>query len=92
MPEEEIKAETNPSSDEGIPKPNMDAVDEIATDIETVFFEKSDKLQLSPYEMNMVLARVTLLFDEYKLMHFLHRVGQMEQPNVDFKGSHHIYK
>ena len=89
MPEEEVPKS---SSDEGIPKPNLEAVDKIAENIEKVFFEQSDEKQLSPYEMNMILARVNLLFDEYKLMHFLHRVGSMEQPNVDFKGSRHIYK
>jgi len=89
MPEEEVPKS---SSDEGIPKPNLDAIDEIAEGMEKVFFEKSEEKKLSPYEMNMILGRVSLLFDEYKLMHFLHRVGQMEQPNVDFKGSHHIYK
>ena len=90
MPESESRKDDEPEQVQ--PKPNMDGVDEIAEDIEKVFFEKSDKLELSPYEMNMVLARVQLLFDEYKLMHFLHRVGKMEQPNVDFKGSRHIYK
>ncbi len=89
MPEEEVPKS---SSDDGIPKANLEAIDKISDELEKVFFEQSDKNQLSPYEMNMILARVHLLFDEYKLMHFLHRVGEMEQPNVDFKGSRHIYK
>ena len=89
MPEDEVKSD---ESEKATPKPNIEAVDKIAENIEKVFFEQSDEKQLSPYEMNMILARVNLLFDEYKLMHFLHRVGSMEQPNVDFKGSRHIYK
>ena len=90
MPED--KEPRSSSSDEGTPKPNLEAIDEISEELEKVFFEKSDKLKLSPYEMNMILGRVTLLFDEYKLMHFLHRIGEMESPNVEFKGSTHVYK
>jgi len=97
MPEDKSSENSSKSDDgvgnpETIPKPNMDAIDIIAEGMEKMFFEESEKMKLSPYEMNMILARVVLLFDEYKLMHFLSRVGQMEQPNVDFKGSHHIYK
>ena len=78
--------------EEPVPKVNLESMDEIAEDMEKVFFEKSHEKKLSPYEMSMILHRVTLLFDEYKLMHFLSKVGELQQPNVDFKGSTHLYK
>jgi len=71
------------------PIPNWENIDEIANELEKVFFEKSTERKLTPYDMSVIISRLNLLFDEYKIMLV---VGHAEdRPNVDFKGSN-IYK
>ena len=71
------------------PEPNWKNIDEISNDLEKQFFEGSAKRKLTPYEMSVILSRLNLLFDEYKIMLI---VGHVEdKPNVKFNGSN-IYK
>jgi len=79
-----------PDEEEKTPIPRWEFIDEIANKMEKLFFEESTKKELSPYEMSVILNRVVLLFDEYKmLLMSQHSIDQ--RPNVDFKGSN-IYK
>jgi len=71
------------------PEPNWKNIDEISNELEKVFFEQSTERKLTPYEMSVIISRLNLLFDEYKIMLV---VGHVEdKPNVKFNGSN-IYK
>jgi len=72
------------------PIPDWDKIDKIALQMEKLFFEQSAEMEISPYEMSIILNRVVMLFDEYKML--LVRTHLSEGPNVQFKGSTHLYK
>jgi len=90
MPEDKRITDNDHVSDEGkTPVPRWEIIDDISTEIESIFFTKCQTKGLSPYEASLILHRVNMLFDEYKIVimsQFSH-----EKPNVDFKGSN-IYK
>jgi len=81
VPENEKPPET--------PEPNWKIIDDIANHLEKIFFEESTERKLTPYEMSVILSRLNLLFDEYKIMLIASHVE--EKPNVHFNGSN-IYK
>jgi len=84
--EEKIENEKIPET----PEPNWKIIDEISNKLEKIFFEESIERKLSPYEMSVILSRLNLLFDEYKIMLIANHV-QIEKPNVSFNGSN-MYK
>jgi len=71
------------------PEPDWKKIDTISSELEKIFFEKSTDQRLSPYEMSIIINRLNLLFDEYKMM--LMAQSSIEQPNVKFNGTN-IYK
>jgi len=78
-----------PDEEEKTPVPRWEIIDKISNEIENVFFTKCQKEGLSPYEASLILHRVNMLFDEYKIVimsQYTH-----DKPNVEFKGSN-IYK
>ena len=89
MPED--KPNVEPSSDEGekTPIPRWDIIDNISGEIEKIFFTRCQTEGLSPYEASLILHRVNMLFDEYKIV-IMSQFSQ-DKPNVDFKGTN-IYK
>ena len=88
MPEE--KPIVDHHSDDGkTPVPRWELIDSIASEIESIFFTKCQTEGLSPYEASLILHRVNMLFDEYKIL--LMSQYSHDKPNVDFKGTN-IYK
>ena len=88
MPDEE------PATPESI-IPQWEKIEKIATEIETIFFESSAKELLSPFDMSIVVNRLVLLFDEYKLVHFAKTYGQQtmsESKTIGINGRDSIYK
>jgi len=71
------------------PEPRWKKIDNISSELEKIFFEKSTEEKLSPYEMSIIINRVNLLFDEYKML--LMSQHSAEIPNVKFNGTN-IYK
>jgi len=75
--------------------PRWDIMETISTDIEKIFFEQSAKKQLSPYEMSIIVNRLGLLFDEYKLVHFMSKFGEAsvaQDKTIGISGSNSIYR
>lgn len=75
--------------------PKWKEMETISTEIEKIFFEQSAKKQLSPYEMSMIVNRLVLLFDEYKLVHFMSRFGEtahLDNKTVGITGANSIYR
>ena len=91
MPEKDELDPSDDSASQATPEPRWKPIDNIANKMEKIFFEESTKEQLSPYEMSVIINRVNLLFEEYRgmvLSEHLHG----DKPNVEFKGSTHLYK
>jgi len=72
------------------PIPDWDKIDKIALQMEKIFFEQSSEAKISPFEMSIIINRVVMLFDEYKMLLVASFTG--DTPNVEFKGSTHLYK
>lgn len=75
--------------------PRWDKIDEIATEVETIFFDKSAEKQLSPYEMSIIVNRMVLLFEEYKLVHFVRKYSDRQQEHsktIHINGKDSIYR
>jgi len=90
VPEEKL-TDNDHESDEGkTPVPRWEIIDKISNEIESIFFTKCQSEGLSPYEASLILHRVNMLFDEYKIL--LMSQYNTEKPNVEFKGSKNIYK
>jgi len=68
--------------------PRWDIIEKIATEVETIFFDKSAKEQLSPYEMSIIVNRLNLLFEEYKLFHFIKSYGEQQSEGNKTMGIH----
>jgi hypothetical protein len=75
--------------------PQWEKIEKICTEIETTFFEKSEKEQLSPYDMSIIVNRLTLLFEEFKLVHFMSNFGgsnTSEDKTIGIHGKDSIYR
>jgi len=75
--------------------PRWDLIEKIATEVETIFFDKSAKEQLSPYEMSIIVNRLNLLFEEYKLFHFVKSYGEQQAQDkgtIGISGRDSIYR
>ena len=62
------------------PIPNWDAIDKLATKVEVILFEEADKEELTIHDRSIILNRVQLLFDEYKLRAFINAMSHGNLP------------
>ena len=90
MPVKDEPSTSDDSDNQATPVPRWDKIDTISSEIEGIFFTKCQKEGLSPYEASLILHRINMLFDEYKIL-LMSQFTSHDKPNVDFKGSN-IYK
>ncbi len=92
MPDEESKKSTGLESN----IPRWYKMEKISTEIETIFFDKSKEEQLSVYEMSIIINRLNLLFEEHKLVNFVHEYGKQQQEEgnktIGISGRDSIYR
>jgi len=91
VPDEESKKSTGLESN----IPRWDKMEKISTEIETIFFDNSAKEQLSVYEMSVIINRLNLLFEEHKLVNFVHEYGKQqseENKTISISGRDSIYR
>jgi len=94
MPEKDEPVKSDDSASQAsTPIPRWDLIDGIATKMEKIFFDEAGKIPLSPFEQSIMLTRLNELFKEYEMLAVIqHVMSQSGGPNVEFKGSTHLYK